>query len=382
MQEETLPLSFSILESMEEIPQQEWDRLFDKTIIEGYGFHQTLEQSKLKEFTIKYLLGKRDNSPVLIIPFFVMDFSFDMLIAGPLNGLVKKLKSIFTLKIIFLGAPTAEEFYMGIAQEENLDSILDAAIEKIEEFSRKEKIAGFLFYNISQKHPLLMEYLEKKCLIKMEGLPSTIIEIKANSLEEYIKGLSKNMRKDLRHKLKTASCRAKLTTERRQDINGISEEVYQLYMNNFLDSDVHFEVLTKEFFERINTNMPDTVKYFITRDKEKIVAFNLCFVKDGLLIDKFIGFDRALAKEYHLYFTTFCHNLEWCIQNGVRFYQPGATDYHPKIRLGAKLIPLFIYTKASNPLINFLIRVFARTIEPKNIDSSLKEITKLKKGII
>ena len=118
MQEETLPLSFSILESIEEIPRQEWGRLFDKTIIEGYGFHQTLEQSNLKEFTIRYLLGKRDNSPVLIIPFFVMDFSFDMLISGPLNGLVKKLKSIFTLKIIFLGAPTAEEFYMGITQEE------------------------------------------------------------------------------------------------------------------------------------------------------------------------------------------------------------------------------------------------------------------------
>ncbi|MDD5596189.1 MAG: hypothetical protein PHY94_08125, partial [Candidatus Omnitrophica bacterium] len=97
MQKETHPLSFSILNSIEEIPRQEWERLLGKALIEGYGFHQTLEQSNLKEFTIRYLLGKRDNIPTLIIPFFIMDFSFDTLITGPLNGLVKKLKRIFTL---------------------------------------------------------------------------------------------------------------------------------------------------------------------------------------------------------------------------------------------------------------------------------------------
>jgi len=379
MQRENPGLTFFIAKSIKEIPRQEWDQLFDPELIEGYGFHQTLEEASLKEFTIRYLLAKRNNQLSLIIPFFIMNFSFDTLLPGPLRWLMKKCKLALTLRIIFLGAPTAEEFYLGMRKDENPEQLLNGAIEKIEEFSKQEKIVGFLFNNVPLKYSWLNGYLEKKRFIKMEGLPSTIIEIKAGSLEDYIKGLSKNMRKDLRHKLRESAELAKLTTEIRQDIEGISEEVYRLYMNNFSESDVHFEILTKDFFEKISANMPDSVKYFITRDQNKIVAFNLCFVKNGLFIDKFIGFDSQLAHKYHLYFTTFCHNLDWCIKNGLRFYQPGATDYHPKVRLGAKLIPLFLYTKASNPVIGFLIRISARLIEPKNIDSSLKEIIKLKK---
>ncbi|MDD5653790.1 MAG: GNAT family N-acetyltransferase [Candidatus Omnitrophica bacterium] len=378
MQKENAPLSFSIASTIQEIPRQDWEELFGKDIIEGYGFQRTLEEAGLQEFTIRYLLGKRENRFCLIIPFFIMNFSFDTLVSGPLQAIMKKLKPIFTLKVIFLGAPTAEEFYLGIAKEAEAEALLNGAIAAIEAFSKKEKIAGFLFNNVSRKNEWLSSYLERKGFIKLEGLPSTLIEIKANSVENHIQGLSKNMRKDLKRKLKASREIAKLTTEIRQDIQGISDEVYRLYMNNFSDSDVHFEILTKEFFEKISANMPETVKYFITREGSKIVAFNLCFVKDGLFIDKFIGFDKELALKYHLYFTTFCHNLDWCIKNGLRFYQPGATDYHPKVRLGAKLVPLFLYAKALNPVIDFLIRKSAKLIEPKNIDSSLKEIIKLR----
>jgi len=124
--------------------------------------------------------------------------------------------------------------------------------------------------------------------------------------------------------------------------------------------------------------MPEIAKYFITYDKEKIVAFNLCLIKNNLFIDKFIGFDKELAHKYHLYFTTFCHNMDWCMKNGIRTYQPGTTDYYPKMRLGAKLIPLYIYAKSFNPLFNVLVRIFAKWIEPKNIDATLREIEELK----
>ncbi len=120
--------------------------------------------------------------------------------------------------------------------------------------------------------------------------------------------------------------------------------------------------------------MPGIAKYFITYNKDKIVAFNLCLIKNNIFLDKYIGFDQVLAKAYHLYFTTFCYNFDWCIKNGLRFYQTGATDYYPKMRLGAKLIPLYIYTRAFNPLLNTFLKIFKKFIEPKNLDSSLKDI--------
>lgn len=372
-------LNFSIVNTIKEIAKEDWDRLFGKDIIEDHGYQKTLEEAKLKEFSFGYLLGKRDKNLIAIIPFFVMDFSFDTLIRGLLHRLMLKLKKIFTLKILFLGSPTTEEFYLGISKSEDLTTILNKALEKVYEFCKGGEIKGFLFYNISEKNKPLAEYLTKKRFIKMEGLPTTLIKINANSLEDYIKDLSKNTRKDLRRKLRRSTEEAQLTTELREDISDIACEIYKLYLNNFDESSVHFEILTQEFFQNICHNMPRVAKFFVTYDKDEIVAFNLALIKGDLFIDKFIGLDLNVAHKYHLYFTTFCHNIDWCIKNGLRFYQPGATDYYPKIRLGAELIPLYIYAKALNPMLNAFIRSISRLIEPKNIDSTLKDIKECKK---
>lgn len=374
------PLEFVIVPSLKDIPESDWDALFEPRIIEGYQYQKTLEEASLKEFTFGYLLGKRQEKIVFILPFFIMDFALNTLIQGLLHKLLQRIpRRFFTMRILFLGSPTAEELYLGILKNEELEPLLDCALAKLSSFCRQKKIAGFLFNNLYGGNRRLMDYLEKKGFIKMEGLHNTQLEIREKTLEGYLKNLRPNMRKDLRRKLKKSAARVCLRTQLREDISDILPEIYKLYLNNFSDSDVHFEILTQEFFQHICRNMRGVAKCFVTYDRDKIVAFNLFMAKDGLFIDKFIGFDLEVAHQYHLYFTTFCHNLQWCMQNGFRIYQPGITDYHPKVRLGAELIPLYIYAKAFNPFLGCLIRLIGPWIQPKNLDSSLKEIEKSKK---
>jgi hypothetical protein len=52
----------------------------------------------------------------------------------------------------------------------------------------------------------------------------------------------------------------------------------------------------------------------------------------------------------------------------------GITDYHPKLRLGAKIIPLEVYFRLRNPLLNFFSPLAARIITPYNFDPDLKKI--------
>lgn len=378
MLNKNLPLSFSIVNSIKDISCDTWDNFFGQDLVEDYGYQKTLEESGFKEFSFGYLLAKRDRDLVGIIPFFVMNFSFDTMINGSIHKFVAKFRRFITLKVLFLGTPTTEEFYLGIAKDECINEVFDEALEGLSEFCRKNKIGGICFYNLSEKNRPLAEYLTRKKFFKMETLPTTMVEINASSLEDYIKALSKNTRKDLKKKLKKSASLVNLTTELREDIDDIFEEIHKLYLNNFSDSDIHFETLTPQFFKNICKNMPGVAKYFITYDKDKIVAFNLCLIKGDLFIDKFIGFDLKVAHQYHLYFTTFCHNIDWCIKNDIHYYQPGATDYYPKVRLGAKLIPLYIYSKAFNPALDLFLRSIARFIQPKNLDPTLKEIERQK----
>lgn len=366
-------LNFSIVNSINEIPEQEWNRLFGD-IIENYGYQKTLEESGVEGFLFAYLVGRKEGKITAILPFFIMDFSFDTIIEGPFHKLAHKFRRFLRVKSLFLGSPISEKFYMGISQEEDLKEAINKALEKLRKFCKDEKIAGIIFYNLAEKDKPLAGHLAKKNFIEMEGLPGTVIEIKHKSFDKYAESLSKNMRKDLRRKLRRATEQADLKTEVRSDILGISDQIFKLYLNNFDDSGIHFEMLKKGFFENICSNMEGVIKYFITYDKDKIVAFNLCLVKNGVMVDKYIGLDRELSHKYHLYFTTFAHNMQWCMDNGIHFYQPGNTDYYPKIRLGAKLIPLYLYVKAFNPLLNFVLKSLKSIIQPRNLDPSLKNI--------
>jgi predicted N-acyltransferase len=182
------------------------------------------------------------------------------------------------------------------------------------------------------------------------------------------------MRKEIRRKLNKISALS-LKTEIMEDLDGRAlKQVYGLYLNNFADANVQLEKLTPEFFRNICRNMEGQAKYFITRRDGAMVAFNLCLIKNGACVDKFIGFDQRLRREFSLYLYTFCHNLDWCIKNGLRFYQMGQTDYQPKLRLGAKLTPLYVYARFTCNLLNPFGRLFARLIAPVNFDPALKRL--------
>lgn len=382
MQNNDQELIFNITDTINAISKDDWERLFPKEVIEGYGYHKTLEESSLKEFSMFYLTAKRADNLVAIIPFFTMDFSITTLIRGPLHKLIffirKLFKRFLMVQMIFIGSPTAEELYIATSKNEDRMKIISKALDKLYEFSRIKKIKTISIYNLTKKDGELGRHLIAAGFMPMENFPTTRFEIKAKSLEEYIAGLGSSTRKDVRRKLRKSSGVVKLETEITDCVNDTIDEIYKLYMNNFNDSDIHFEILTPDFFLKICRNMPDSARYFITRNEGKIVAFNLCFIENGTCIDKFIGLDYNFALKYHTYYTTFCHNIDWCIKNNVRFYQPGQGDYDAKIRLGASLIPLFIYIKSFNPLLNFLMKPIVKAIEPKKFDSALKDLTKYK----
>ena len=144
MQPTNSPLAFSITDSLKNIPQEDWDNLFGKDLIESYGYQKTLEESKLQEFSFRYLLARRSYSLNAIIPFFITSFPLTTLIDGALHKIADKFKDFSRLKLLFVGSITTEELYYGISKEENLGLLMDGALEKISQLCKEEKIAGIV----------------------------------------------------------------------------------------------------------------------------------------------------------------------------------------------------------------------------------------------
>lgn len=377
-------LRLSIVKEVRDIPRREWDSAFPPHAIEGYDYYKTLDESNLPGFSMRYAVVWENDTIVCIAPFFTTEFSFDTTIQGGLKQVILSLQKRFPkflkMKILFIGSPLTEEGAIGLRENCDKKEVLRFFLAKMLHFCITEKIGVITFYNLTAEDSYILDFLRQNKFAQMEAFPLARLTIKEQSLEEYIQNLGKSTRKDVRRKLRSAYADAEIKIEERSNLDGLLDHAYQLYLNSLNGGDISFEKLTPEYFDRISENMPATIKYFVTWVNGKMAAFNMCVIKDDFCIDKYIGFDYDVAYKYNLYYVTWCHNIDWCIKHGIRYYQSGTCDYDPKIRLGSGLVPLYISSRLINPVINYLTAPVMKFIEPKRFDPVLNNLSKYEKA--
>ncbi len=369
-------LDYKILDSIENIKKSEWDSIFGDTP-EGYDFFKTVEKSNLKAYSFSYILIYQNHKLLLIAPLFVADFNLDIAVEGCIRRLTQIIRKFiprfFTLKTLFCGSPFGENGILGLSPQcQDKPGLIQELTRIMGIICREKNIPLIIFKDFLGKDLDILGPLKNKGFFMANSFPSVVLELSFNSFEDYLKSLSHNSRKNLRRKIRKAKSCTDIRVRVSAGVEDIIEDIYRLYLNTYNAGKVKFEKLTKEFFINTGINLASESRFFLYYFGSRLAAFNLCFVHKNTLIDKYIGFDYDIAYQYNLYFFSWCYNIEWCLKNSLRYYQVGQTDYHPKLRLGGKLIPLYAYVKHNNPALNVLMRLLAKLLAPDNLDENIK----------
>ena len=352
------------IDTVSSIKKEDWDAFF-ANCPEGYWFYETLEQSRLAEFSFYYLLAYRQERLAAIIPFFTADFDGNTVLEPGIRKMVSAVRTVaprfLVFKTLFCGSPFGEQGLLGIAADvSDTRALVYALTRELKDFCRRQGLALLLFKDFPDQDASVLDLLGGQGFFKADSFPSAIIDLPYKTFDDYLASLSNGARKDLRRKLKKACDTGALTTQVVQRVDDVIDDIYRLYMNTYNAGATKFEKLTKEFFLKVAEKAGSGCRYFLYFINGELAAFNLCFVHGDLLIDKFIGFDYDIAKRYSLYFVSWCVNVQWCIDNGITHYQVGQTDYEPKTRLGGRLVPLYAYVRHTNGLVNRCLQVLAK----------------------
>jgi predicted N-acyltransferase len=356
-------IKYRIVDSILKIDRRDWDSVFGN-IPEGYDFYHTLEKSNFKEFSFFYLILYRKENILLIAPLFVADLYLDIVLKGITKRIIHFIRCFlprfFVLKTLFCGSPFGENGVLGIGKDsKDTSTLIHQLAEVMARFNRENKIPFIVFKDFLKDDTSLLDSLKEKGFFKIDSFPSVRMELNFNSLEHYFQSLSYATRKDLRRKIKKATSQGYLNVKTVENVEDIIEDVYRLYLNTYHASKIKFEFLNKDFFIHVSKEFKPHTRYFLYYVGDRLCAFNLCFVYDDLLIDKFIGFDYEIARPYSLYFVSWCFNIEWCLKHSIQFYQTGQTDYEPKTKLGGSLVPLYAYFKHNNFFFNLFLKLLA-----------------------
>ncbi len=372
-----LPLTTKVVRRIEEVSKHEWGKVFPK-VLEGYDFFRTLDDCDLEQFSFCYVLVYERKALVGATVCFVMDYSLDTSINGPLRRLsnaVKKLKpNIFSIKTLVCGMPLGQG-RIGLTGDKV--KVFSAMHRRIDQIAKKEKASIIAFKDFDRSYTGLLDPLQHEGYAKLDGLPTTEMNVWFKSFEEYLGTLSAASRYDLRRKFKKVDGHANLNLEIVSALDDKTlHEVYKMYLDLVDRHDMGFELLPMDFFRRISKNMPKETKFFLWKLDGKLVAFLLCLISDDMLIDYYVGLDYSVAHKYHLYFVKFRDMMNWCIKHGIKRYEMGIMGYEPKRRLGFEFIPLYIYAKLRNRMARPLFKAVCQFLKFENFDPALKSAKK------
>ncbi len=363
-----------IVRRIEDVSREEWDRVFPN-VLESYNFFKTLDESSLAQFSFYYILVYSNKTLVGAAPCFLMNYSLDTSINGPLRRLSNAVRSvapnIFSIKAFVCGMPLGQG-RIGMPRE--YSGVLGAILRRMEQVARKERAPIIAFKDFDHSYTNLLDPLQKNGFVKVEILPTTEINVWFSDFEEYLNTLSAASRYDLRRKFKKAD---RLAGIKMEVVNSLDEatlaDVYRMYLEIVKRHDMTFELLPIDFFRNVSKNMPEQAKFFLWRIDKKLIAFLFCLVSDEMLIDYYVGLDYTIALKYHLYFIKFRDVMNWCINNKIKRYEMGITGYEPKRRLGFDFIPLYLYAKVRNRIFHPVLKIICHILRFENFDPALRK---------
>ena len=233
--------------------------------------------------------------------------------------------------------------------EGTLDAACTMAFDALQTLAAELKSDIVALYNFNQYGNLPGEVFKKFNQVQYRSCAR--LPINFNSMEEYLSGLSRAARKDLRRKMRVAP---EVRVIRSRTISPFLDRIYTLYLETVERSPMALGAHNRLFFEKICERVPgaEYTLYFV---QEELAAFNLLVVKQEAMVDIYFCMDHDLGRKYNLYVLSWLENVRTCVERKIPLYYAGQGTEKTKAHLGATFIPSFILFKHRLPVFDRLL---------------------------
>jgi hypothetical protein len=228
--------------------------------------------------------------------------------------------------------------------------------------------ASFLSDHANRLADQLVAACKANGFFMVEGQALAWVPIDFADEDDYLSRLTKSRRRDIRRKLRSRQGGLDIEIVATGDPclkdPALEVELYAQYLEVYIQSTIHFDLLSPEFFKTMLHDPSLNGRIFLYYLDDGLIGYNLCFIHDGMLVDKYIGFRYPMARECNLYFVSWMENLAYARREGLRYYIAGWTDPAVKAALGARFTPTRHAVYVRNPLLRPLLRGIAGHFEP------------------
>ena len=146
-----LGLKTKVVKKISDIPVGDWNKVFPD-VLESYDYFKTLDESNLGQFSFYYIMVYHRATPICAAPCFLMNYSLDTSISGPIkritNAIKKRMPNIFNLKALICGTPLGQG-RIGIGDHPDCMRVI---LRRMEQIAKKNKVAIIAFKDFDKTY--------------------------------------------------------------------------------------------------------------------------------------------------------------------------------------------------------------------------------------
>jgi len=351
-----------IVDTISAIGAEAWNACFSGEL-EDYDYLLAVEEAGIVGFSWRYVRVEENGRVLAAMPAFLTDYCLDTTLAeGALRGGVRRIRQRFsrflTMKLACLGSPESECGLVGFhpsVPESRKRELVSQLMTAFEHYAVRQGYKLIGIKDIPTQHRALWDEAAQG-FSAIPGMATAHLDIDFATIDEYLSRLSRDTRKDMRRKLKRAG---PIRIEQRTNIDDVLPDVLKLYRDTRERSHFQFEELTAEYFRGVLSHMGDRALCTLYWHGHTLLAANL-MLKDKLkLLDKFFCMDGIEGRKHNLYFVSWFHNLQYCLDHGIPHYQSGQACYDDKLRLKSHLNPNWIMFKHASAIAGRMLKFVA-----------------------
>jgi hypothetical protein len=367
--------------SIADIAREHWVHLFGSRG-ESWDYFRACERATPEDFSASAMGVWAGAELIAAAVLFRTDYRLDLSLEGPFKPagewLYRNARKFVVVPVLGLGSPLTEECPIGFAPSLSAAERLTAfaaLMQGMDAHAKAEKIPLLALKDITDRDAVWAhEPLSQAGFTRVATLPLATLHLPFKNEEEYLASLSASMRSDLRKKMRRA---AKVTIEVRDSIDGIEDEIVELFQETKANRKTDygaFDEVPADYFREVMRAMPGKAQLMLARVDGKLATFNIFLIEPDRIIGKYVGMRYPLAREHNLYFINWMATARLCMERGIPWLQTGHTSYKQKVRLGCQLKRSWVYFKHRNPLINPLFKLFGPLMAFDAMDPDLKAL--------
>jgi hypothetical protein len=348
-------LSSSYLPRLDGVPAADLARLFPEPSTTA-PLLSLLQESGVDGFNMGCIVVFEAEVPILLLPLFEIRFDLSAFVEGRLKKLLQAagrlVPSLFHPRLLCVGSADAEWSEMGIDPGIDAGTLAAAwkmALGQLQSVAARHKSDVVALYNFNQYGRLPGDLLTR--FNRVPFRPCARLSVDFDSMEQYLGRLSRGSRKHLRRKMRSAP---EVRIVHCSDVAPYLDRIYQLYRDTVARSPMPLGIHNRLYFQKICQSVPgaEFALYFV---QDELIAFNLLFVKQQEMVDKYFCMEYQPGSKYNLYALSWLENVRTCVERKIPLYYAGQGTEETKAHLGASFIPSYILFKHRWPVLDRLL---------------------------